>query len=176
MDNYEQLKQEMTLLCRSRGSTWTPTSEDLANIEQYAFVGILEPKTIATLLHVDYKEFVVETFVHPYVLGAIELGKARALLAVNTTLMGVSTGVIDPTSIDFRALKFLCTSRFGYDENAVNNAHNRKTTKKRERIEREKLKFAREVHSDRIDLETTKMTLGLSTDELNAVTKGDNEL
>ena len=87
--------------------------------------------------------------------------------------MGVSTGVIDPTSIDFRALKFLCTSRFGYDENAVNNAHNRKTTKKRERLEREKLQLTRDIHRDRVDIETTKMAMGLSTDELDAVTKGD---
>jgi hypothetical protein len=170
-NDYKNLKAEMTIIYRQRGSDWSPSKEDLDNIEQYAFVGILEPKTIATLLHVEYKEFIAATFIDNRVLSAVELGKARALLSVNTTLMGISTGVIDPASVDFRALKFLCTSRFGYVENAVIAQETKKTTKKRNRLEREKLELARKMHSDRVDIETTKMAMALNSEELEALNK-----
>jgi hypothetical protein len=171
MDNFEQLKQHFTVLYKARGSQWKPSADDLRNIEEYAFVGVLDPKVIATLLHVDYKEFVAATFNYGSVLAAVELGKARALLAVNTTLMGVSTGVIDPARIDFRALKFLCTSRFGYDENAVQSKETKKTTRQRNRLEREKLELAKTMHRDRVDIETTKMAMTLNSDELEALNK-----
>ena len=170
-NDYKNLKAEMTIIYRQRGSDWAPSKEDLDSIEQYAFVGILEPKTIATLLHVEYKEFIAATFIDNRVLGAVELGKARALLAVNTTLMGVSTGVIDPAHIDFRALKFLCTSRFGYDENSVQSKETKKTTRQRNRLEREKLELAKTMHRDRVDIETTKMAMALNSDELEALNK-----
>ena len=173
MDNYETLKQSLTVYCRSRGSTWKPSNEELKNIEEYAFVGILEPRTIATLLHVDYREFIASTFIYESIVKAIDLGKARALLTVNTTLMGVSTGAIDPMSIDFRALKFLCTSRFGYDENAVQSRETRKNSRTKNRIEREKLVFAKEVHKERIDLETTKMAMTYNNEELESLKQGE---
>ena len=78
----------------------------------------------------------------------------------------------------FPAVRYALQSRFGSDEHAAANLQALSLSLRKLKLEEDKVNIAkrafnhsRKVHSDRIDLETTKMALGLNSDELEALNK-----
>lgn len=166
---------------RQREVTWYPSDSELELIENFGFIGLTDPKEMASILGVKVSEFTHSGVMVPSILERFNLGKARAHFATKSALMMMISGDMEISR--FPAVRYALQSRFGSDEHAAANLQALSLSLRKLKLEEDKVMIAkrafnhsRKVHSDRIDLETTKMTLGLSTDELNAVTKGDNEL
>jgi hypothetical protein len=160
-------------------SAWKPSDNDIELIENYAFVGILDPRTMATLLHVDIRAFLHASFINNRIIEAVELGKARAQLSINTVLMQIATGAMpDVSNVTFSALRYVCQSRFGYDEHLATTQLQRELSKQRANVEERKLeltekslKHNRRAHRDKVELETTKIAMNMSPTDAEFLSK-----
>ena len=138
---------------------WEPTNQLIDEMENLGYLGIVDPKQICLLLGINAHQLAYITF-HYGALQRHQLGMAKALRDLNQSALEIAKGNKDP--IAFQATKYLLQSRFGYDEHKAQ-------TKSREKMEAKKLKFAKSVHRDNIDIATTRLISSLSEENLHKV-------
>lgn len=143
--------------------SWKPSELELERIEELGFFGICEPREMCSILGVSPKQLAYASLFGE-ALSRHQRGQAKAHLSLNQTLMGMATGTMLADQARFSTTRYILQSRFGYDES-------RAVTKSRENIEIRKMKFAKKVHRDNLDLQTSRLIGSMSEEDLKKFEK-----
>jgi len=142
---------------------WEPTLEELERIEELGFYGISDPRQICALLNVEARHLAYASLFGE-ALKFFKRGEAKAHLALSQSLMNMAIGTQKAETARHLVNKFLLQSRFQYDEASA-------ATRSKEKIEATKIKLAKKIHRDNLDLQTTRLIETLKEDDLQKVSK-----
>lgn len=153
--NLEMLKSKLS-------SDWKPNHHVYKAMEEYGYYGIDSTRTMASLLNIPHNDFLKLSILDEEMIRRYELGKAKCNLHVGKTMTDVALGMVTCDPSQYKALDFLCTSRFSYDPESAKTRLQELKISLDHKVKLKNIRLRTKYQEEQMELKTTVLAMSMT--------------